>query len=158
MKSSSILFALLMLTFGTQAQKTYSFDKRVRVIACGHILLQKTSNNLRYELLIELKTDSLPLSTEFDMEKYADAVNIHLNVYPWHNRYVHALCNDVVLRQAKKPTVYTGIKGYITINFWDKEKAIISLTLKTVLTVNGSGQKITLPEEHFDKIPIGWVF
>lgn len=149
-------YLLLLFTTSLKAQKTYSFGKRVRIIACKYILLQKTSNNLRNELLIELKPDSLPLSTEFDIEKYADAVNIHLNEYPLHNRYVHPLCSDVILGQAKKPVTYTGIKGYFTINFWDKEKEIISLTLTNVLTVNGSGGKIILPVEHLDKIPIGW--
>ncbi len=140
------------------AQENYKFDSLAKVNGCGYVSLQKISKDLKYELIVYLKIDSLPINQELDIKKYSKFVKVYMNKYGKENKYINGICDDLIFNDpdAKEPIKYELFDGIILVkNRTSKYK--IFATLKNIILKNKSNETLFLSSEIFDSLFVGWV-
>ena len=138
----------------------YQFDSLAIVNGCGNVYLQKISKDYRYELIIELKFDSLPKHKQFNIFDFSSCVTITLNQYSKDNSLINGICNDapVYIKDQKKPTKFIAFDGLITItNIEEKHSPFkVSITTTDLIFQDAHKQTFLLPKEEFKNILVGW--
>ena len=139
--------------------QTYKFDTLAAINGCADVLLQKISKDRKYELLVELKVDSLPRQKEIEISRYSKYITITLNQYPKDNKYIDEICNDVIImnQRPKKPIDFKAISGNLTITRYSDNDFIISAIIKNVIVKNNKGETIVLPFEKFTDLRVHWI-
>ncbi len=137
-------------------QNIYKFDTTSKVNGCANAYLQKISNDLQYELFLELDFENIPKNTEIDIIKYPKFVNIYLNKYAKGNTYVVGICDDKIVfpKDWKKPTKYSLTSGKLTITEWLEDAKIVSALTKDLILQDSTKNTILIPSENFKKLKV----
>ena len=139
--------------------QTFKFDTLADVSGCADVLLQKKSKDRKFELLVELKVDSLPKQKEIEILEYRKYITITLNQYPKDNKYIDEICNDVIVinQRPKTPIAFKAIGGSLTITRYSESDFIISAIIKNVMVKNSKGETIALQFEKFTDLRVHWM-
>jgi hypothetical protein len=137
----------------------YQFDSSTYVTGCADVLLQKISNDMQYELKLELDIDSIPKFAEIDISKYSKFIKIYFNKFSKDNKYIEPICNDYMAapKDWKPPTEYIAIAGSLTITYWSDKESIVSAITKNLVVQDSAKEVINLPLENFEKLSVHWL-
>ena len=154
-----ILTIIAFTSLSCYSQTTYTFDKNAGTYCCTNVYFQKISKDLRYELMIEVKLDSIPKLQEIDITKYPKFITIYINKYEINNPNIYEICDDApyYYKDAKPPTTFKAISGKFIISSISTKDHIISANIKNVILVDKSNNKIKLPSENFVNLFYGWM-
>lgn len=140
--------------------ETYHFDSSAQVNGCGMAYLQKISKDYGYELVLELKFDSIPKFREVNFDSSSKNIVVHLNKYLKGNTYINDICTDVArtIKGQRPPVKYTAITGRLAITKEDRKNfpLKVSIVLKNVIVKDSSGHQLMLSKEEFKDVLIGW--
>lgn len=157
MKTILTISAIFLFCDVALSQISYKFDSTATVNDCSNIYLQKISKDLQYELIVEInQIDSLPKFKAFDLSKYSKFVIVYINKYPFNNKYITGICDDLrPLTKSTEPDKYISKQGIMLISKWDG-KFNISVILSNIALKDQSNREIKLPSEIFDQVIVGW--